>query len=97
MRFFSIPANTMIRTCPTCFSRSWGYPFLNTISAWVAACTARETALERYAAALERGIVEDLTLADALRDQRRAHDAVVAAREAHAAASRRVDASAEGE
>lgn len=64
---------------------------------WVAACTARETALERYAAALERGIVEDLTLADALRDQRRAHDAVVAAREAHAAASRRVDASAEGE
>lgn len=64
---------------------------------WVAACTLRETALEAYAAALERGIVEDLTLADALRDQRRAGDAVVAAREAHAAASRRIDASAEGE
>lgn len=64
---------------------------------WVAACTARDTALRAYAAALERGIVEDLTLADALRDQRRAGDAVVAARAAHAAALRRIDASAEGE
>lgn len=64
---------------------------------WVTACTAREAALTAYAAALERGIVEDLTLADALRDQRRAGDAVAAAREALAVASRRIDASAEGE
>jgi hypothetical protein len=64
---------------------------------WVAACTTRETALTGYAAALERGIVEDLTLADALRDQRHAGDAVAAARVALADALRRIDASAEGE
>lgn len=64
---------------------------------WVAACATRETALTSYAAALERGIVEDLTLADALRDQRHAGDAVAAARAALADALRRIDASAEGE
>ncbi|MBK7153800.1 MAG: hypothetical protein IPL19_09685 [Sandaracinaceae bacterium] len=64
---------------------------------WLLAWTTRETALTRYAAALERGIVEDLTLADALRDQRHAGDAVAAARVALADALRRIDASAEGE
>jgi hypothetical protein len=63
----------------------------------VAAHTLRAAALEAYAGALERGIVEDLVLADALRDQRVAGQALVDARAALAAAQRRIDASAEGE
>lgn len=64
---------------------------------WLAAQSQRVAALEAYAAALERGIVEDLVLADALRDQRLAVTALSGAREAYAAAQRRIDASAEGE
>ena len=66
-------------------------------STWVAAYEKRAAALTAYAAALERGIVEDLVLADALRDQRAAGESILGAWAEYRAGLRRIDASGEGE
>ena len=56
----------------------WGAPVLDSAEnrSIVAALDARRAALERYADVLERGLVEDLELAIALRAQREAEGGI---------------------